>query len=89
MRRISIALLMLAGMLLTLGARAQEISGLSAAQDISQSDLDALDLIGLVIPIPQINFGKPPKEFVGSPATECFKSHLVNPCLPAKWIRIT
>jgi hypothetical protein len=56
-------------MLLTLGAAAQQIPGLSAAQDISQSDLDVFDLIGVVIPIPQINFGKPPQEFVGSPAT--------------------
>jgi hypothetical protein len=70
MTRISIAMSLLAGML-TLAASAQEsspLSQLSGLPDISQQDLESLDLAGVVIPIPQINFGTPPQEFVGSPA---------------------
>jgi hypothetical protein len=76
MTRISSALSLLAGMLLTLAAAAQQIPQLDAAQDIPQLDLETFDLSGFVIPIPQINFGKPAPEFVGSPA-------IANP-FPAK-----
>jgi hypothetical protein len=76
MTRISTALSLLAGMLLTLAAAAQQIPQLDAAQDIPQLDLETFDLSGFVIPIPQINFGKPAPEFVGSPA-------IANP-FPAK-----
>jgi hypothetical protein len=51
-------------MLLTVAAAAQEIPQL----DLETPDLETLDLSGFVIPIPQINFGKPAPEFVGSPA---------------------
>jgi hypothetical protein len=53
-----------------------QLSDLNALQNISQLDLDKLDLSGVVIPIPQINFGNPPPELVGNPA-------IVNP-FPAK-----
>src|SRR5712675_1481557 len=68
MTRISTALSLLAGMLLTVAAAAQEIPQFDAAQQIPQPDLETFDLSGFVIPIPQINFGKPAPEFVGSPA---------------------
>jgi hypothetical protein len=76
MTRISSALSLLAGMLLTVAAAAQEIPQFDASREIPQLDLDTLDLRGFVIPIPQINFGSPPQEFVGSPA-------IANP-FPAK-----
>src|ERR1700733_3404163 len=62
MTRISTALSLLAGMLLTVAAAAQEIP------QMEKLDLETFDLSGIVIPIPQINFGNPPPEFVGSPA---------------------
>ena len=70
MIRISTALSLLAGLLLTVSGAAQDIP------QLDQIDQDLLDLSGIVIPIPQINFGKPPQEFVGSPA-------IANP-FPAK-----
>jgi hypothetical protein len=62
---------LLAGALLTVAGAAQQFPqfpDLNGLQNISQLDLDKLDLGGIVIPIPQINFGGPPQEFVGSPA---------------------
>jgi hypothetical protein len=65
MTRISTAFSLLAGMLLTVAAAAaQEFPQL----DSERLDLETFDLKGFVIPIPQINFGNPPPEFVGSPA---------------------
>src|ERR1700760_877491 len=71
MTRISTALSLLAGAVLTAAAAAQQfpqLPQLNGLQNISQLDLDKLDLGGIVIPIPQINFGSPAPEFVGSPA---------------------
>jgi hypothetical protein len=62
MKSISTALSLLAGLLLTASVSAQNIP------QLDQIDQDLLDLSGLVIPIPQINFGNPPQQFVGSPA---------------------
>lgn len=76
MTRISTALSLLAGTLLLTVAAAQEIPQLDVAQEMSQLDLETFDLSGIVIPIPQINFGKPAPEFVGRPA-------IANP-FPAK-----
>ena len=72
MKSISIALSLLAGLLVTVSASAQGIP------QLDQIDQDLLDLSGTLIPIPQINFGKPPAEFVGSPA-------VANP-FPAKTV---
>lgn len=74
MTRISTALSLLSGMLLAVAASAQQLgqalqlTQFNGLQSISQLDLDQLDALGIVIPIPQINFGAPPPEFVGSPA---------------------
>src|SRR3954452_13670018 len=62
MIRISTALSLLTGLLLTVSVAAQE------TPQSGQVDQDLLDLSGFVIPIPQINFGGPAPEFVGSPA---------------------
>jgi hypothetical protein len=72
MTRLSSALSLLAGMLLTVAAAAQEFPQLGS----EKLDLETFDLSGFVIPIPQINFGNTPQEFVGSPA-------IANP-FPAK-----
>ena len=70
MTRISTALSLLAGtLLLTVAAAAQEIPQFDFEKlDQEKLDIETFDLSGFVIPIPQINFGKPAPEFVGSPA---------------------
>jgi hypothetical protein len=62
MKSITTALSLLAGLLLTASVSAQNIP------QLDQIDQDLLDLSGIVVPIPQINFGNPPQQFVGSPA---------------------